>query len=191
MRTSALAFALLLGGTLSAGSASACSDAGPPNDACNEGGAAWISCDVHADCPTGQSCHERGFCICGDCTYGETCDSAGCQCAPQAEPTPPSGCSSVQDSCGMWSVVCPEDAGPGPMCTTDGAIPRSCTDDADCGSGYVCGSSGFCECPTPGTSGTGGSSSGGCAAAPGGSAPGAALVLAMLGAFVYRRRRAR
>lgn len=190
-------FALVVLASLSSAPASACSDAGPPNR-CNEGGAAWIACDVHADCPTGQSCHPNGYCICGECEYGETCDAQGCRCAYQTRPTPPAGCEAVQDSCSTWHVICPGDAGPGPMCSTDGATPYPCTTAADCvdapfaGPGpLVCTSSGYCDCPSgSGGSGVGGSSgSAGCSAEPGGAAPGSlALLLALLGAAWLRRR---
>ncbi|MBX3273033.1 MAG: hypothetical protein KF729_22410 [Sandaracinaceae bacterium] len=99
--------------------AAACSDAGPPNS-CNEGGAAWIECSVHADCPSGQRCLQGGFCTCLECAYGEQCDDDGCRCAAQTRPSESPGCEVVQDSCGTYRVECHGDAGTAGRCTLDG-----------------------------------------------------------------------
>jgi hypothetical protein len=136
----------------------ACEDAGPLNYECDEGGGAWISCSVHAECPSGQVCHHTGTCVC-TCSYGETCTAAGCRCAPQEVPTPPAGCE-VYDLCGTYYVECPRDAGAPPpavasACPDGGGDRRPCTTDSDCSpfegfdGTWACGANGFCACSAP------------------------------------------
>ena len=80
MRTSFVAFPLLVVAlVLTTQRARACSDAGPINGHCNDGGAAFISCAVHADCPEGQLCGADALCNCATACE-ETCTSAGCHC---------------------------------------------------------------------------------------------------------------
>ena len=111
---SSLAFASLL--LLLPAPALACSDAGPRNAECNDGGAAWIECDSHADCPSGQLCDVDGRCACGSsCAGGETCDGGACRCALGDAPDGGPGCETML-LCGDWLVVCddPDGGGPGP-----------------------------------------------------------------------------
>ncbi len=68
-----LTFALLT----APAAALACTDAGPPNRACNDSGAQWIGCTDHAQCPEGQYCSLHGACACGSRDAG-VCDDAGC-----------------------------------------------------------------------------------------------------------------
>ena len=69
--------------------ARACTDAGPGNQLCNDGGAQWILCDAHSDCPEGQLCGSSGVCTCGDSCGAEECDENGCHCCGSAD----AGCS--------------------------------------------------------------------------------------------------
>lgn len=62
----------------------ACSDAGPRNRECSDGGAVWISCGAHADCPEGQICGAEGMCTCGSACR-EECDETGCHCCEPAD----------------------------------------------------------------------------------------------------------
>lgn len=109
---------ILLGASMFAlfgvGTARACSDSGPLNG-CNDGGATWISCSVHTDCPTGQVCETTGYCLCGMCIYGESCSADGCSCAVPEPPTTPEGCEVFEERCHgrgvRYEVFCPMDAG--------------------------------------------------------------------------------
>ena len=107
-----------------------------------------------------------------------------------ADGLPAAGCEVVEDYCfgTLYHVECaPMDAGPRPWCTTDGAIPRPCTTDSDCGSegdtALVCNARGVCDCPTDAPT-----TASGCAAAPGdGTSTWPALAVALL-AVLWRRR---
>ena len=73
----------------------ACSDAGPPNRACNDGGAQWVGCTDHAQCPEGQYCTAQGACGCGARDAG-VCDDGGCHgCVPRSLVDGGDGCSSA------------------------------------------------------------------------------------------------
>lgn len=73
------------------GVARATSDAGPANGACSDGGRGeWIACELDADCPGGQSCHEHGVCVCETPEIPETHSSEGCSVAPGGGPAGPS-----------------------------------------------------------------------------------------------------
>lgn len=82
----ALVIPLLAAVSLAPGRARACSDAGAPNQTCNDGGAAWIACDAHADCPAGQRCGPVGVCVCGETCARELCDEDGCVCCAPRDP---------------------------------------------------------------------------------------------------------
>ncbi|MCA9613175.1 MAG: MYXO-CTERM sorting domain-containing protein [Polyangiales bacterium] len=112
--------------------AHATSDAGPPSGACWNGPAEWITCSEHADCRDEQTCNAEGYCQCGDCSWGETCEGDSCQCLAEPPPPPP------------VSV----DAGPpppfDPCAPIDGGlpgIPSTC----DAGSEPKTGSGGGCS----------------------------------------------
>ncbi len=86
-----LAFAMLA----APAAALACSDAGPPNRSCNDGGAQWIGCADHAQCPEGQYCTAQGACGCGGRDAG-VCDDGGCHaCVPRSLVDGGDGCSST------------------------------------------------------------------------------------------------
>ncbi|MDO9016192.1 MAG: hypothetical protein Q8S73_37525 [Deltaproteobacteria bacterium] len=82
----------------------ACTDGGPPNRACNDGGAQWIGCTDHAQCPEGQYCSARGACACGSRDAG-VCDDRGCHdCVPRVlDGGPDSGL-----RCVAMTYVCPD-----------------------------------------------------------------------------------
>lgn len=69
-----------------ASTAQACIDAGPGNQLCNEGGAAWIACTDHGECPAGQICGADGHCLCGEACYEQQCDESGCRCCGTPDP---------------------------------------------------------------------------------------------------------
>jgi hypothetical protein len=72
----------------------ACTDGGPPNRSCNDGGAQWVGCTDHAQCPEGQYCTEQGACGCGPRDAG-VCDDGGCHaCVPRSLVDGGDGCSS-------------------------------------------------------------------------------------------------
>lgn len=190
-----LAVALLAATTLGPDVARACSDAGPYNY-CNDGGAAWIGCAVHADCPSGQLCNEVGLCGCSAaCAHGETCSGAGCRCAVEPRPEPMPGCIVLEVGCGPVSFQQQCDAGPPPppMCNADAGGEIACTADADCPEWgdfqLVCSSRGVCDCPPPATT----RASSGCSVGGGVGGAGEGLALALLGlaAVSLARRRAR
>ncbi len=96
----------------------ACTDAGPPNASCNDGGALWIGCTDHAQCPEGQYCSAQGACGCGarDARDASVCDDSGCHgCAPRA---------AFQDAAcsNQLAYMCPDPAGP------DAAVDSGATD---------------------------------------------------------------
>lgn len=95
-----LAFAMLT----APAAALACTDGGPPNRSCNDGGAQWIDCTDHAQCPEGQYCSARGACACGSRDAG-VCDDRGCHdCVPQVlDGGPDSGL-----RCVAMTYVCPD-----------------------------------------------------------------------------------
>ncbi|MCC6877533.1 MAG: hypothetical protein IT378_24715 [Sandaracinaceae bacterium] len=83
------------------------------------------------------------------------------------------------------------DAGAAPVCSTDGAVPRACTTDADCegaphlGAGpLVCNASRVCDCAPPPSR-----SAGGCAIGARHAAPGSPWALGAVLALRRRRRR--
>ena len=123
-----LAFAMLA----APAAALACTDGGPPNRSCNDGGAQWIGCTDHAQCPDGQYCSAQGACGCGSRDAG-VCDDRGCHaCAPR--PVPDGG-----DSCsGTWAFLCPD-----PTVTDAGGA-------VDAGGGGGGGDGGGCVVRAPG-----------------------------------------
>ena len=85
-----LAFAMLA----APAAALACTDGGPPNRSCNDGGAQWIGCTDHAQCPEGQYCSAQGAFGCGGRDAG-VCDDRGCHgCVPRPPPDGGDSCSS-------------------------------------------------------------------------------------------------
>ena len=90
-----LAFAILA----APAAALACTDGGPPNRICNDGGAEWIVCTDHAQCPEGQYCSAQGACGCGGRDAG-VCDDSGCH---GCEQWPVDG-----GSCSRPRFVCPD-----------------------------------------------------------------------------------
>ncbi len=95
-----LAFALLA----APAAALACGDGGPPNRACNDGGAQWIGCTDHAQCPEGQYCTGGATCGCGsrEASPASVCDDSGCH-----------GCFtwSPGSTCSRPPFVCPDPTG--------------------------------------------------------------------------------
>lgn len=101
-------------------SALACIDAGAPNAACNDGGAEWISCKAHSDCPQPQLCFE-GTCSCiTKCPFGESCSGSACACIAMAP-----GCRwdimSCHDRGRDTAITCSADAGTADAGTADAA----------------------------------------------------------------------
>jgi len=187
-----IAVALLAVSTLDPGHARACSDAGPYNF-CNDGGAAWISCAVHSDCPSGQLCNDVGVCGCSAaCVHGETCSEAGCRCATEPRPATMPGCVVVESGCGAYRQQCDAGPPPPPMCNADAGGETACSSDADCPAAgdfpLVCTSRGVCDCPPAPTR-----ASSGCSVGGGAGRAGRGLVFALLGlaAVSLTRRRAR
>jgi len=164
MRHALLGFAVLVLLALAPRVAAACIDAGPPNAACNDGGAAWLACNVHSDCPSPQRCFD-GTCTClASCPYDEECTNGECTCVVPK---------SLPPNCVYDAGYCAQRGRPGGVFCAPGAPDAGEVPDAE--------GDGSADAVTVG--------GGGCALGAGSLGGGAAPALFVLFALARRRRR--
>jgi MYXO-CTERM domain-containing protein len=106
--------------------------------ACNDGGAQWIGCTDHAQCPEGQYCSERAVCACGG-RDGGMCDDGGCHGCRAWVPWRSDGGDSCDYTVRFW---CPAPTG------TDASVDAGGGGTVDAGGGG--GGGGGCTVRAPG-----------------------------------------